>query len=245
MNIKAISALKEIKTPLAFLSLVVLVAEGILLYLMKKATGFDLTILIIGCILLPFACLVVLYLLYKDPYGSASALAVKDEIQPPSGKTYELFVSAPMAAFESDKDFQASRNAIFDVVRAIKKNCRFNDVFYAGTEIESHKDFESEDLSVVEDYDACFRSKYFILIYPQKLATSALIELGWAMAHRKPIIIFTKKRGDLPFLAKNADAVFANLRIYEYKTSSDIIDRFYANGAELFTQLEKATSRWF
>jgi len=43
MNPKAISALKEIRTPLAFLSLVVLVAEGILIYLAKKATGVDLT----------------------------------------------------------------------------------------------------------------------------------------------------------------------------------------------------------
>ena len=57
MDANALKSLKEIKTPLAFLSLVVLVAEGILLYLMKKATGTDLTILLVGCVLLPFACL--------------------------------------------------------------------------------------------------------------------------------------------------------------------------------------------
>lgn len=243
MNSKTISALKEIKTPLAFLSLVVLVAEGILLYLMKKATGIDLTILIVGSVLLPFACLVTLYFLYRQPSEHVATLAVKEDMQPPSGKVYDLFVSAPMAAFDTEKEFQSSRNAILDIVRGIKKYCKFKDVFYAGEEIESHKDFESEDLSVIEDYDACFRSKYYILIYPQKIATSALIELGWAMAHKKPIVIFTKKRDDLPFLVKNADSVFANLRIYEYKTSSDITNRFYANGNEIFEQLAKATSK--
>jgi hypothetical protein len=205
---------------------------------MKKATGVDLTILILGCVLLPFACLVTLYFLYKQPSMQVPTLAVKDDVKAPSGKTYDLFVSAPMAAFETNQEFQSSRSAIVNMVRAMKKYCQFKDVFYGGQEIESKEDFESEDLSVVENYDALFRSRYFIFIYPKKIATSALIELGWAMAHKKPIIIFAKKRDELPFLVKNADSVFANIRIYEYKTSSEITNRFYVNARALFQQLE-------
>jgi len=240
-----IDALKGIRTPLAFLSLVVLAAEGILLYLMNKVDGANTTILIIGCMLLPFACLLVLYLLYKKTTEQVPKLVVKEDIHPPSGRVYDLFVSVPMAAYATEAEFQASRSAVFDVIRGTKKHCKFSDVFYAGSEIESPEDFESEDMSVVEDYDALARSKYFMLIYPQKIVTSALIELGWAMAHRKPIIIFVKNRADLPFLAKNADAVFANLRIYEYKTSSDIINRFSANGSEIFEQLMKSTPKHY
>ena len=242
MNPKAISALKEIRTPLAFLSLVVLVAEGILIYLAKKATGVDLTVLIIGAILLPFACLVTLYLMYQPRPGQIATLAVNDNVKAPSGRSYDLFVSAPMAAFETEEEFQSSRKAVMEVVSGIKKHCGFKDVFYAGAEIESPEGFESEDLSVVNDYDACFRSRYFMLIYPQKIASSALIELGWAMAHKKPTVIFTKKRDELPFLAKNADSVFRNVRIYEYKTSADITNRFALNGGRLFQQLEDAKS---
>ena len=180
-----------------------------------------------------------MYMLSKQPGGLDGGLALKEEIQAPSGKAYDLFVSAPMASFNTDGEFQASRNAVFDIVRNIKKQCKFDSVFYAGDEIESQKDFESEDLSVVEDYDACFRSKYFVLIYPLKIATSALIELGWAMALKKPIIIFAKNRVDLPFLARNADSVFSNLRIYEYKTSADIINRFQVSGKEILDQLSQ------
>lgn len=233
---KTISA---VKTPLGFFSLVILVSEGLLLYLAKGATGTNITVLTVGCVLLPFACMVFVYLLNRQTPTPTPApeLSVKPDVKPPSGHSYDLFVSAPMAAFETEKEFQSSRNAVFDVVRGIKKTCKFNSVFYAGNEIESQKEFESEDMSVVEDYDACCRSKYFMLIYPQKIATSALIELGWAMAHRKPTIIFTKTRIDLPFLARNADAVFSNIRIYEYKTSADISNRFYANGSGCFEQL--------
>ena len=99
MNANAIKSLKEIRTPLAFLSLIVLVAEAVLLYLMKKATGSDLTILLVGCVLLPFACLLTMYLMSRQPGGLDGALAVREDIQAPSGKAYDLFVSAPMAAF--------------------------------------------------------------------------------------------------------------------------------------------------
>jgi hypothetical protein len=229
--------IEAVKTPLGFFALVILVSEGLILYLIKGASGTNLTVLTLGCVLLPFGCMVFVYLLNRSTSTSAPELSVKPEVKPPSGRAYELFVSAPMAAFETEKEFQSSRNAVFDVVRGIKKSCNFKSVFYAGNEIESQRDFESEDISVVEDYDACYRSTYFMLIYPQKLATSALIELGWAMAHKKPTIIFAKRREDLPFLARNADAVFSNIRIYEYKTSADITNKFYPNGIELFKQL--------
>lgn len=243
-----VKTIESIKTPLGFFSLVILISEALLLYLAKDAKDANLSILTWGCVLLPFCSMAFVFLLNKNatptPAPKASAeLSVKPEVKPPSGNSYELFVSAPMAAFDTEKEFQSSRNAIFDIVRNIKKTCNFNSVFYAGNEIESLGDFKSEDMSVVEDYDACYRSKYFVLIYPKKIATSALIELGWAMAHKKPIIIFTKSRDDLPFLAKNADAVFSNIRIYEYKTSSDINNKFSANGAKLFEQLLESKRR--
>jgi len=61
--------------------------------------------------------------------------------------------------------------------------------------IESPEGFESEDLSVVNDYDACFRSRYFMLIYPQKIASSALIELGWAMGSQEADCESSRRNG--------------------------------------------------
>lgn len=65
-NKQLIQAANEIKTPLAFLSLIIIISEGILLYLISKADGTDLTILVIMIAVIPVASLIVFYLLYKN-----------------------------------------------------------------------------------------------------------------------------------------------------------------------------------
>ncbi len=177
MKKELLEAAGKIKTPIALLTVVIIFTEIILIYLIEKSTGTDFTILVIAIAALPFSVLFVLSYLYKNIISeiskSDSAQPIKPEVdKKPSGKKYDLFVSAPMASFESEGEFKSSREAIFNVVRGIKKNCKFESVFYAGAEIESFKDFDVEDLSVIEDYDATFHSKYFILFYPKKLVTS-------------------------------------------------------------------------
>jgi len=244
VNVKLIKAANEIKTPLAFLALFIIITEGVILFLAGQATGGDFTVLVISAALLPFAALLVFYFLYRyavsDKNFANGTQPIKDDVtQKPSGRRYDLFVSAPMAAFDTDGEFSSSRNAIFDVVRGIKKSCNFENVFYAGNEIESFKDFDSADLSVIDDYDATYNSKYFLLFYPKKLVTSALIELGWAMAFKKPIIIFYKNKDDLPFLMKHLDGAYRNIKLYQYKTSANVRDKFHNNGLKLFEILEK------
>ncbi|MGD8358175.1 MAG: hypothetical protein PVG42_08970 [Lysobacterales bacterium] len=240
-----VRAANEIKTPLAFLALAILVTESILVVLAGKAQGTNLTILVIACAALPFFLLFIFYLMFKGKTGTGveleSTQLIRKEVEKqPSGRKYDLFVSAPMAAFETDSEFKSSRAAVFDVVRGIKKHCHFQDVYYAGSEIESQKEFDSADLSVIEDFDAAINSKYFVLFYPKKLASSSLIELGWAMAYRKPIIVFYKNREDLPFLMKHMEGAYRNIRLYEYKTSANVRDKFCNHGEKLFEALEEA-----
>jgi len=244
VDVKLVKAASEIKTPLAFLALFIIITEGVILFLAGKATGGDFTALVISAALLPFAALLVFFLLYRYGVSGKSftngTQPIRDDVtQKPSGRKYDLFVSSPMAAFETDGEFKSSRDAIFDVVRGVKKSCNFESVFYAGTEIESFKDFDSADLSVIDDYDAAYNCKYFLLFYPKKLVTSALIELGWAMAFKKPIIIFYKNKDDLPFLMKHLDSAYRNIKLYQYKTSANVRDKFHNNGVKLFEILEK------
>jgi hypothetical protein len=147
-----------------------------------------------------------------------------------------------MASFDSTEEYETFRSVTLDVIRGIKQSCAFSNVFYAGQEIDSFKNFESEDLSVAQDYNALKNSENFILIYPKKLATSALIELGWAMVMNKPIVIFTKDRRELPYLMKNSDSVYKNIAIYEYKTSSDIQKKFSTHKRSLFDALKSKSS---
>lgn len=147
-----------------------------------------------------------------------------------------------MASFDNTQEYESSRASILDAIRGIKKRCEFAHVFYAGHEINSFDEFDSEDLSVTQDYFSLRNSSNFIIIYPRAIATSALIELGWAMVMKKPIIIFVKNMDDLPYLMKHADSVYRNIAIYTYKTSSDIQNKFVTNGAKLFEALTSKSS---
>lgn len=244
MDANVIKSLKEIRTPLSFLSLVIIATEGLLYSLSSSGTEVHKTIITIGMVFLPFIVLFIFYILFKPQDNGFEGAALKiEEENKETGRSYDLFVSVPMAAFDEGYEYEVFRASILDAIRGIKKSCSFSNVFFAGQEIGSFKDFESEDLSIVEDYTALKNSKNFVLIYPQKLATSALIELGWAMVMKKPIIIFSKKRDSLPYLMKNADAVYKNIAIYDYKTSADIQNKFSNNKHKLFEALTSKSSR--
>lgn len=243
MDANVIKSLKEIKTPLAFLSLTIVATEGLLYLLIEKVDGVNLTLITIGMLLFPFAILFTFYHLFKcPPNGFEGAEVIDDSSKNIQERVYDLFVSAPMASFDHTQEYESSRASILDSVRGIKKNCNFSDVFYAGQEISSFKEFESEDLSITRDYSSLKNSMNFVLIYPRVIATSALIELGWAMVMKKPIIIFVKNMDDLPFLMKHADSVYRNIAIYKYKTSSDIQNKFTTSGSKIFDALTSKSS---
>jgi len=243
MDANVLRSINEIKTPLAFLCLAILAPEAVLFLLINSGSNIDRTIITSGMVALPFFTISIFYLMFKpQENGFEGAEVVNEEASKVTSGKYDLFVSTPMAAFGTSGEYEKFREATLDTIRGIKRSCAFSDVFFAGQEISSFKEFESEDLSVVQDYAALKNSTNFILIYPQKLATSALIELGWAMVMKKPIIIFAKNKDDLPFLMKNADAVYKNIAIYEYKTSSDIQTKFSANQRKLFEALTSESS---
>ena len=243
MDPKLFKSIGEIKTPIGFLCLTILVTEALLFALIKTVAGVNTTIITVGMVTLPFFILGIFYLIFKDhPNGFEGGEIEEEEAEKIVERKYDLFVSVPMAAFDTTTEYEAFRSAILDCIRGIKNSCAFSDVFYAGQEIGSFKEFESEDLSVTQVYSALKNSSNFLLIYPKKLPTSALIELGWAMVMNKPIIIFSKGRDELPYLMKNADSVYKNIAIYEYKTSLDIQARFSANKRKLFESLTSKSS---
>jgi len=66
LNKELIQAAGSIKTPLSFLALVIIITEGILLYLAQNAQGVDFTILVAAMALLPFMTLGVFYFMFKS-----------------------------------------------------------------------------------------------------------------------------------------------------------------------------------
>jgi hypothetical protein len=228
-----ISLIKEIRTPLAFFALAILVVEGILGFLASKATGIDFTILVIGMITILAALIgVVAYLANKSPdrLAGRTPTEVEDIIA-----RHDVFISSPMAAMQDDEKYKDNRKDVLKLVEVFHKECKFKSVYFAGHDIESMKDFEAPNISAGDDIQELRASKYFVLHYPEKIVSSVLFEAGVALELGIPSLYFVKDRSHLPFLMRQAEMAFPNVKIYEFKTADDIVALFKKHGERLLS----------
>ena len=65
-------------------------------------------------------------------------------------------------------------------------------------------EFESLGLSARDDLEILHHSGDFVMLYPQKLASSALFESGFALALVLPCRFFVRTEEDLPYLMQGA-----------------------------------------
>ena len=88
------------------------------------------------------------------------------------------------------------------------------------SEIENFVKLDSYDdpkTSALKDFNMILKSDVFIWMHPNKMQTSAMIELGYALAHKKNIIIISQK-DYLPFLALGLCDVIDNVKLIETST---------------------------
>lgn len=113
---------------------------------------------------------------------------------------FDVFLSTPMAAFPDDAAFQAWRAKFSKVYDALRDSGL--KVYWAAAAITSMADYETIDVSVMEDLAALDQSRHFVLLYPEMAVTSVLFEAGYALARKLPSIYFVRERDDLPFLMR-------------------------------------------
>jgi nucleoside 2-deoxyribosyltransferase len=138
-----------------------------------------------------------------------------------------VFFAAPMSSFGSNDDYQQSREAILDVAEHLSKQHRFSSVYYAGSSISSQAHFTSNNLAMQVDLQALREANLFILLYPARLLSSVLVEAGYAMAYKKPMLLMVKNRDDLPYFFREAEQVVGDkdlprIEIQEYQDYRDL-----------------------
>lgn len=224
--------IRAIPGPLRIFALIVLVLHSIPFILAPKASGFNLTLLIVGVLLLLFILIVVAVLIFIRSQTPQIGMDGKALVQP--NIKYDVFISSPMAALANDEQYKKDREKVLAVMKALRTKCNFHSCIYAGNNIESMERFEQPDDSLRDDFRNLRESKYFILLYPAKLASSVLLEAGWALAFGKPSIYFVPNREVLPFLLQQAGQTFPNVKIYESEKVDDILKIISQKGEKLF-----------
>jgi len=149
-------------------------------------------------------------------------------------KRNKVFIGAPMASL-SDDDYKILRQHILEIENSIKTYCGFNDITYSGFKIEESSQFEGEEKAIKKNFKYLKESEFFIFIYPDKIASSVLVEMGYAIALSKKTIIFTRSKTSLPFMLREVDKAINSFKIYTYSDYSDITRIIALNGSDLFT----------
>ena len=152
---------------------------------------------------------------------------------------HDVFLAMAMAGLDTEEEYQNYRSQALRIAKGLQDFCGFQSIFYAGRNLETKDKFEAEDFSLSQDLAALRRSKYFMLVYPERIVSSVLFEAGLAVALGKPSVYFIRDRRSLPFLMKKAEQAKlpAGVRIYEYESLSKIENLLQNPGEGLWKYL--------
>lgn len=148
-------------------------------------------------------------------------------------KRDKIFIGSPMASVREDTYESIRKDAL--ALKSVLEGCGFEDVYYPGEVIQGI-DWDGQEKAILNDFKLLKESEHYVFIFPKKVTSSILMEMGYAIALSKNTLIFTHSRKSLPYMLQQADKAIPNIRIYEYKDFSEILKLAKANGQSLFTR---------
>lgn len=184
----------------------------------------------------------------KIPMISVRPTTGEDDTQatPPSSiKNRRVFLASPMASFSSPQ-YAEDREAMIRL-KAVLESAGFT-VFYAGDELplaEENQRWDDEALALRISLREIEKASLFILHYPAHLATSAIFELGYAVARNKRVALYVRDHNDLPFLVRGL-AQLPQVSEFVYSTREELCDtvqKHYSLMFEKFGSNETVSTR--
>lgn len=154
--------------------------------------------------------------------------------------TYDVFLAIPMAA--NPKDEAAFKALSHDLVACFQTDLNLHRIYCAwlrvdgddseesvrpaGGDDESDADgggkWDSAQIALPDVRNALKCSKYFVLVYPEKIVSSVLVEAGMALGFEKPSVWFVRDKDHLPYLLKKGEGAserdgIPSIKIYVIK----------------------------
>ena len=145
----------------------------------------------------------------------------------------KIFLAAPISAFDDENEYRKYRNIILSLILSLRQD-EF-DVYSEVEHVTEKSNYDSPAQSVKDDFEKIKKSDVFLLFHPKKAQTSALIELGYAYAMQKKVIIISRKEL-LPYLA---------LGILSVCSAAIIIELCNEFGSEFYEEIKNALTRLF
>ena len=145
-------------------------------------------------------------------------------------KKNNVFIASPIAGFLTNQDYDKYSNLLKEVVENLKRRNNIGNIYCEIANITNILEYDSPAKSVVKDFKHIKESDFFILLYPQKIVSSALIELGYAVAENKNILIISPYQEILPYMVLGFEEVYKNIKVkiteYSYQNLLELINNF-------------------
>lgn len=158
------------------------------------------------------------------------------KVEGDSKNKYDIFLAAAMAGLNKE-DYIPYKQWITETMIPRLKELGYKSIYYAGEDKNTNKDFSSPKYAFERDEGALTLSRNYVLLYPGKVLSSVFIELGLALEKKKRIVLLIKDEEDLPFLARELDAVVAyDVHIVKYESNEALFHRIETEHTDLFRQ---------
>ena len=122
-----------------------------------------------------------------------------------------IFLAAPISAFNNEIQYLEHRKKIIKLLHTLKE---FFHVESEVKKINKYSTYDNPKTAAIQDFNLIDNCDIFILYHPQKMQTSSLIELGYAYAKNKKIIIISN-RVSIPYLASKLHEITTNVKFVE------------------------------
>lgn len=134
----------------------------------------------------------------------------------------KIFLATPISGFQSESQYIEYRKSVIKLIEALSNNYK---VYCELQKVSTMESYDTPQESVKKDFSAIEASDIFILLHPMRIQSSSLIELGYACALRKKLLI-VGTQNDLPYLVNGLiGSDYDSVLIY----SSEINDKIIMN----------------
>lgn len=132
-------------------------------------------------------------------------------------KLFGIFISTPISGFSDKSEYYNYREIVLKLISKLRESYS---VCSEVEQIAGLETYDSPGKSVTEDFESIRNNDVFLFLHPSKMQTSSLIELGYAIALDKKIVIVGRKE-DLPYLAVGLESFSNKTVIIDISISSD------------------------
>lgn len=134
----------------------------------------------------------------------------------------KIFLAAPISGFKDEAQYKKNRENLFDLINYLASKFQ---VYSEIANINSIAACDTPEESAIKDLGKINESDIFIIYHPMNMQTSTLIELGYAVAKQKKIIIIAKPE-TLPYLALGLPQYSSNIELISFSNmNAEVIKR--------------------